>query len=311
MFDLNHLPGRANVQFFPGVSGVAKVSEYVWHRPPGTTFAYVYGIGGGGGGGNGFTAAAGSARGGGGGGGSASPNRAFLMLDMIPSDVMFLMVGYGGPSVTAGGPTKVSFSLYSDAHTATTQGPLNAIFSNAGGAGGSGTGAAAGTAGASGAVSGLNPFTLLAISTTSQLGIAGGTGGVQTGAVGGSTGTSLGGGPAFGGTGGAGVGTANTDFAGGAMSGSILWGTQHGPPIVSAGGVAGGGRGQNGYVLLNKLGIPYFIAPATGGGSSGASGTGGAGGNGGYGGGGGGGGGGVTGGAGGLGGAGFVAIISF
>lgn len=308
MFDLNHLPARANIQIFSGVSGVAKRSEYTWHRPVGTSIAYILAIAGGAGGGNGFSAAAGSARGGGGGGASGNISRAIVFLDALPSDLLFLEVGYGGPAATAGGVTVVRHNPASDAHSPNVNSADNFLSCQTGGAGGTGTGAAAGAAGTapgggSIVLAGMFPA-IIAVST----GIAGAAGGAQTGAVG-ATAANPSAVIVSGGGGGAGVGTANTDFAGGTNGYPFVYPNGAAPSLV-AGGAAGGGAGADGDAYVNKYGIPYNLRGGCGGGSSGAAGTGGKGGCGAYGCGGGGGGGGVTGGAGGAGGGGLVVIIA-
>ena len=134
-----------------------------------------------------------------------------------------------------------------------------------------------------------------------NVGLAGVAGGVQTTGVANTTVNNFI--PLSGGAGGAGQ-LASTNFAGGAVTGSLA-GNNRIPSIT--GGALVGGAGGHGITLMN----PFMSCGGAGGGSNYASGTGGAGGNGGWGSGGGGGGSGATAGAGGRGGDGFVLIVSW
>ena len=101
-----------------------------------------------------------------------------------------------------------------------------------------------------------------------------------------------------GGAGGGSVSATNVDVPGGSVLGSL-------PAPTLAGGLAGGGAGNSGYILEGR---PFVTPGGSGGGTNGAAGVGGRGGNGAIGSGGGGGGGGVTGGLGGNGGPGMILI---
>jgi hypothetical protein len=309
-------PGKCRVQVFTATHNGTAVWT-TWNKLP-CSFVSLTMIGGGGGGGGGFTAAAGSARGGGGGGGSSGILRAVWPSWMLP-DTLLLAVGGGGAGGAAGaaggagGDSRLAMFNTTTAinHFAVCAGATNGSggTGTGGGAGGSGGGAAAGNT-----AMGLN----WAIFTASS-GQTGGAGGAQTGAVGNAPNGNVGlqpQAPLSGGAGGGGVGTANTDFAGGPITGAGLF------PTLS-GGAAAAGKGPDGYIYqLNQslLAIrelqPYAAVfggvcyGGAGGGTAGASGTAGAGGRGGgWGTGGGGGGGGVTGGAGGKGGDGLVIIV--
>lgn len=310
MFDINHLPAKANVQLFPGVVGNSILTERTWTRPLGTSMALILAVSGGGSGGNGASGAAGSIRGGGGGGGSGSWTRALIMLDALPSDVLFMIIGNGGsPAGVGGSATRVALSNSFDSHGVGSANGSTIAFANASGSGGNGT-TSAGTAGTAATAPVITGIGGLFVSIAGA-GIAGGAGGAVSGAAGVpptySSATLFGGG-----SGGGSTPAANTNFGGGAIPGitsNFGFSLDVLPPIT--GGAAGGGAGMDGYVKFNKAGFPYLFTPGSGGGTNGAAGTGGRGGAGGWGCGGGGGGGGVTGGAGGPGGPGFVAIIAF
>lgn len=273
-----------------------------WQVPSGASWVFIYMQGAGGGGGNGFSAAAGSARGGGGGGASGGLTKLFLPAVMLPN-MLYFRPGSGGAPVTAGTTSYVSVAA-----NTTVQNLVASIVG--GGAGGTGTGAAAGAAGTAGAATAVNLFAVHGLYFV-QAGNAGFAGGAQTGAAGVSitqpTGVTS---PTTGGAGGGGTPTANTNFAGGALSAAGPW------PAI-AGGLAGGGAGNPGCydnIPLEKFAgrlAPFLTSGGTGGGTNGAAGTGGAGGQGGWGSGGGGGGGAVTGGAGGVGGDGFILVGAF
>jgi hypothetical protein len=275
-----------------------------WNKPQGCTFVYFYVQCPGGGGGGGFTGAAGTARGGGGGGGSGASVKMLIPAFLLP-DTLYMRVypgGAGGAANNAG--ANGVFNTISIAPNTTTQNQLYQTGGNAGG-GGAGTGAAAGAVGTAGGAATIGNWSIggFFLSNGGQAGTAGG---AQTGAAGGALTTptsSL----TTGGTGGGGTPTANTDFAGGAI-------TAAGPFPALAGGVAAAGAGNNGFGLNYRLDqirnrlLPFFTTGGTGGGTAGAAGTAGAGAPGGWGSGGGGGGAGVTGGAGGKGGDGFIMV---
>lgn len=277
---------------------------HAWKKPAGATFITIIGVGGPGGGGGGNTAVAGNTRGGGGGGGSGAVSRLVIPAAFVP-DVLYIRPGAGGAGGAAtvagsvGTVTMVATSPFNQAGGMTTTAypallylvANNGSGANPGSSNGAGAAGGAASTGAECMFSGWGEFT----STQGGNGTAGGS---SAGAVGvtltyGSLGI-----PFSGGTGGGGVGVANTDFAGGPITGVGLL-PQH------PGGIAAAGPGNGGLAL----GPPPFYCGGTGGGTAGASGTAGRGGDGAWGCGGGGGGGGVTGGAGGYGGSGAVWIV--
>ena len=313
MFDLGHLPKGADVQAYFGGTGSATAHtwrQFVWEKPTGKTWLWGSIIGAGAGAGGGFSAAAGSTRGGGGGGAPGGNITFFVPLALLP-DILYIVAGTGGaggaPSAAGIGGGESGFGLGPNmiiSGTGVVQ-PDALFFTPAGGAGAAASGASSGGAGSTGAngTSALAGFVYTA-AYSGNPGTA--SGGSQTGAVGGGT-FSVPLTRPIPGCGGAGVGTANTDFAGGtATAVGTLASSVIALPIA---GAAGGGNGTHGYERYNSAGVPMIFVPSSGGGSSGASGTGGYGGNGGLGCGGSGGGGGVTGGAGGNGGQGAVFLI--
>jgi len=266
-----------------------------WVKPLGCKLVHILCIGAGAGGGGGHTAAAGVARGGGGGGGSGATTFTTVPALLMP-DILYVQVGAGG----AGGAATVDGSAGSISIVAIApDSTLINLFVTSGSAGavggGRGTVSQGGAGGTQGAVISSNvPFLHLGNYVNRQ-GSPGGAGGAHTGAVGSNV-------NAFNaqitspGSGGAGTGTTNVNFAGG-----TVFGTNDLAPAV-AGGTAAGGAGNPGYQIQKPL---CFIG-GSGGGSNGASGVGGGGGSGSIGSGGGGGAGGVTGGAGGPGGDGMI-----
>ena len=239
--------------------------------PKSAKFVFVTAIGSGGNGGAGFIRTAGSAGGGGGGGGSGGMGQAIIPASAFPGGVLFYKVDQGGGvGVTGIYPTYESSKASNWAFLSVSSG------SN----GGTGTGAAAGAAGGA-AAAGQVKWPAIGSSIIGNAGIIGG---VQTGAVGGTSTTSNI--PVtMGGAGGAGCTT--TDFAGGPCTYATLL------TYTLAGGLAGGGKGNDGWVL------PQYLSSFGGsGGGSFNSGAGGAGGRGGPGCGGGGGGAGQTAGSG-------------
>ena len=301
MLDFSHIANPRNggdVQIFrnAGIWGT-------WIKPRGKTMAYIFALSSGGGGGGGTTGAAATARGGGGGGGGGSFAATILPVDFIP-DILNLWVAPGG----SGGVAGVAGSAGGFTYVSSTGNTLGNYIENVllasgapAGGGGAGTVAAAGSAGTAGATVGTVGHGLGGYGVfSSNAGGPGGLGGAQTGAVGAATaGTTS---QISGGGGGAGV--TSTDFAGGYFAPtSVTY------PLL-AGGLAVGGRGQDGYALSPRgifSPVPMVFAPGTGGGSNNSA-TGGAGGNAGLGCGGGGGGAGLTGGAGGKGGDGLIVI---
>ena len=295
MLDLQHLPPGANVQLFTNPN-----STQQWIKPRGAQLIFINVRGAGGGGGGGTTGASATARGGGGGAYAGNFCSGIFPAILVP-DMLFVRAGLGGLGGIASANGVSGLTSYVSVH------PTVLIqHSSLAQAGGGGQGLASGSfpsVGGQGFILG-NSLSLV----TSSNGQTGGPAGASTGGPGGT----LSGGEVLlisGGLGGAGVGTANTDYPGGNFtSTSVLY------PSV-AGGLAGGGAGIDSREVFiagagGDLGLMSLISVATGGGSSGASGTGGRGGRGLKGSGGGGGGGGVTGGAGGRGGDGYVVIIS-
>lgn len=273
-----------------------------WDKPRGVTMVSIFCVGGGGGGGGGFTGAAGVARGGGGGGGSSGIQNLIVPGIMLP-DTLYILAGPGGaagPASGAGGTG--GNSIVGTSVNANGSSNLRLAYSPGGNLGGAGTTTAPGAAGSGGSPA-LNTATL-----GSSLGVTSvnaGAGGSAGGAIGGAVGVAVTVGITTGiFTGGAGGGStpaANTNFAGGAITGADFMPTQ-------PGGLAAGGDGLAG-VTIYPPDRQFFSVGGSGGGTNGAAGTGGAGGAGGIGCGGGGGGGGVTGGAGGAGGPGIVIIV--
>lgn len=296
---IGFLDNNLEVRFFYCSNNQSSVHQQIWTKPRGAKLIYIFLLGGGGGGGGGFTGIAGTARGGGGGGGSGSVVSGTFLACTLPDTLSVVVASgaIGGAVNTAGsnGTQSIVF-IYSDP-TALTAHRL--LTSNAGQGGGAGTAAAAGSAGvAGGATSIVNmPFGILG-NFVATAGVAGAAGGVQTGAVGGSV-TALSSQIVTGGAGGGGVGTANTNNAGGNITGSGVI------PTIT-GGIAASGAGSPGCFIRK----PFCACGGSGGGTAGASGVAGAGGNAMFGSGGGGGGGGVTAGIGGKGGDGIAIIIT-
>ena len=272
----------------------------MWVKPRGCSFVHIFCLGGGGGGGGGFTGAAGTARGGGAGGGTSAWTRLTKPACILP-DVLWVQVGLGGAggaaSTNGSSGTNSFVSVQPDGNTYNllcTSGANPGVGGNAGTSSGTAAGGAAGTTATI-----ANAAFMLLGNFVSTAGRAGATGGVATGGAGGA-GAMLASSINATGSGGGGTGTANTNFAGGTCS--VASGLIFYPTI--AGGIAAGGRGNDGGFIRK----PFTLGAGTGGGSNGASGVGGSGGNGGISCGGGGGGGGVTGGKGGNGGSGLVII---
>lgn len=291
MLDLTgFLDGARDVSIFNTTGGGN--AWQTWVKPRGTKTVFIFCLGSGGGGGAGFSGASLTARGGGGGGGSSGQCMGQFQSHMLP-DILYIQVGVGGVGGSAGALSYVSvLPLIAAANilaVSTTTNPGT-------GANGSATAGGAGGSGGGGPTPNNASFALLG-NVVFQISQNARAGGAHTGAVGGSH-TFLQSQVVMGGMGGAGVGTTDNEFAGGAV---LVAGIMRGID----GGTAGGGAGNAGYFIRK----PFCMAPGSGGGSSG-TGTGGRGGDGSYGCGGGGGGGGVTGGLGGRGGDGLVIIVS-
>lgn len=320
--DFGFLPPGVNgdVQmFFAPNNAITQWQQ--WVKPSGVTMVYMIAIAGGGGGGGGFTGISGSARGGGGGGASSGVVTALVPAIFLP-DVLKISVGLGGlgasGSGVAGGNGTNSYIAYGVGLNAGSSIPNIILESGAnapsGGAAGSAAGGGAGgilptisTAArlGSGGIFGIQKFTV---------GLNGIAGGAQTGAAGGAVTGGWNVSPLTPGSGGGGVNTASTGFAGGALSLQAQLDLPDGavsPAAILAGGTAGsnvlaGGNGNNGLQYFK----PLLMTGGTGGGSADGQ-IGGNGGKGGIGCGGGGGGAGTTGGRGGDGGNGLVVIISW
>jgi hypothetical protein len=287
--------------------------KYATYRPKrGAMMGTLIALGAGGGGGGGTSgAAAAASRNGGGAGGSAGIGVVTLPIAMMrwPLYVCVPTGALGGGAGISGSTGWTTcWSRRPDTATNIDRewGILTSSISFAGGGNTNATGGAAATQGpntnSDGHFLGFGTYTY----SIGQTGATGGTG--ANGAAGTARGyphtTGL---PTSGGTGGAGTGATNAEFAGG-----IMGSTSPGWHAPIPGGAAGGGPGVDGYAILPdwRGGVEWHSTGGTGGGSSG-TGTGGVGGRGGYGGGGGGGGGGVTAGAGGRGGSGLAIAISW
>lgn len=304
MLDQFFLPDDSiNIKRYLAGNGGA-TDFFSWEKPRGARTVYIWVLGAGGGGGAGLTGAAASARGGGGGGGGGAICRTIIPAQFLP-DILYVRVGKGGlggaSSGNAGGTGGISFVALVNDITAASNFIVNSSSIGGGAVGGvAGTSAGAqagGAAAGQAANSASGPFLVLG-TFVSQTGVNGS----AAGALGspGAAQTQFVGTVISGGAGGGSVNTNNTDVAGGAQ-------TALGPFLGLAGGVAGGGNGNDGVTNLR----PFYASGGSGGGTNGAAGTGGKGGNGGLGCGGGGGGGAVTGGAGGNGGDGLIVIITY
>lgn len=308
MLDFFNLPSstNTNIQVFSANSASANNNFSTWNKPRGTSMCLILAFGGGGGGGSGVVGANSTAAGGGG-GGSGSQTVLTIPSIFIP-DVLFVTVGYGGNTATAGISTRVAVAADAVANNCIA-------IANGGGAGGNASGATPGTAGSAGSAGSTTNAPLAGLGnyifTAGQSGIVG-----NVGAAGNltlpTTGLLV-----TGGTGGAGLpATATNGNAGGSFTVAGVF-----PPAPGGTGANSattpGGAGSNG--INNAFRNLFFSYGGTGGGSSNGSATttglfGGNGGNGGIGSGGGGGGGCLTGGVagiGGRGGDGQVIIISW
>ncbi len=303
---------------FPDVSGLIKAGADIqvytatnvihqWTRPRGKSMLYAMAIGGGGGGGGGNTAAVGNVRVGGGGGGSGAMAKIIIPMFCIP-ETLYISIGPGGAGNAAtiagsnGDNTRIAVlnnvAFNQDILlliTGSTSARGGATGTGTPGAGGAGE-VAAGVAQCKYSFGGISQF---------LVGDTGASGGANTGAAGVAR-TILTSNLTSGGGGGGTTPAANSEFAGGAVSG-----TSNGIPSLAGG--TGGGNPGNGYAgwdtILNGIFVPYG---GSGGGTGGAALTvGGDGGAGAVGCGGGGGGGGVTGGRGGRGGDGMAIIVSW
>jgi hypothetical protein len=301
-FDLPTAHGSGDYAVITATSGNANNHWRSFVRPRGANWLSIILIAAGGGGGGGFTGAAGTARGGGGGGGSGGVSRLLVPWGpwgTIPDELFFFIPlgGDGGGAGVAGGSNNPAYvSVVNGASGTNSRLVITQAASGAGGAAGTGAGSAAGGAIGAASSGGAALFSNISYSGFSGGGSAGAAGGVATGGAGADnnwwvnqTGMTCGG------AGGGGVGTLNTDTAGGRIVVASLCNNAF--PDIPA-GAAAAGAGGHGTMIRS----PLLFFGGAGGGTAGAAGTGGAGGGGAYGCGGGGGGGGVTGGSGGRGG---------
>ena len=296
-------------EFFGGIGDASFLQWQTWRKPRGTSMHLFLGAGAGGGGGGGFSAAAGNARGGGG-GGQSGPMFSLMLPTILVPDVLYInfnVPGTGGAAGAAGSSSTGQYHIAARPHTAAiaTNFFMQLVNSNGTGAG-AGTGTGGGAAGSSPSVQSSGNWPLGALGPNITIaGQAGNSGGAQTGAIGGAVAIPTTGLRVMGAPGGAGVGTGNTDQAGGgitAIANSLI--SDMRPQIAAA----GSNNGSDGYMIRKPYG--FWSYPGLGGGSSG-TGVGGNGGNGGPGSGGGGGGGGTTGGRGGNGGPAFLLVYSW
>lgn len=306
-----------NIQSFYAPAG-AITQWQDWIKPRGITMVSMLLIGGGGGGGGGFTAASTNARGGGAGGASSSIAFHIFPAFVLP-DILKVTVGLGG---VGGSGSGVNGTAGTNSYVATGVGltagstiPNVIAESNNAAPGGGNAGANSGNA-TGGSVPTIptkarQGWAQVVSLSTFTVGIVGATGGSPTAA-----GTAVGSCwqtiPTCPGSGGGGVTSSGTGFAGGAISllnamdyadGSYVPASAYLAGGVAGSGVAVGGQGNSGVQNYK----PFVMLGGTGGGSADGQ-AGGRGGNGGIGCGGGGGGGGTTGGAGGNGGNGIVII---
>ena len=308
MLDVFGLPDIGDrQQSFSHIGGTsAAPRQQTWHKPRGIGMVHIMSIDPGSGGGGGFSGATSTQRGGGGSGTSGVVVSLLIPALFIP-DLVYIFVAPGtaggAAAQAAGNPGSNSVFAYAGV-TAAAYAAILTPQSGGPGGGGAGTATTGGTAdGAESAGPAANgSFLSTGIGMFSSAGTSGGNAGSASGA-GNACNPSKMISCVMPGAGGAGCTSGNVDSAGGAIVGNASM------PWVLAGipgGLAGGGRGQDGFMLRS----PMLFLGGTGGGSN-SSGTGGAGGNGAIGCGGGGGGGGVTGGKGGDGGNGLVIITCF
>jgi hypothetical protein len=302
---ISGIPGTAgrNIQkyiFYPN-SVTAGVGWQTFDIPESVTMLYIFLLAGGGGGGSGF---AGSPNGGGGGGGGSSSQTSVLIpAAMLPSR-LFLSIGHGGATATAGITSRVS--VFPD----TTANHTLAL-ANPGSGGTSSTSTTGGALGGAGSIATIATMPLAGLGQFQLLvGQDGATGG---GAAGGSVTLPITGLVVTGGAGGGG-GAGNNGGLITVPAGNFVFPPQPGGTGSTNINVAPQ-NGSHGVNFVN--GLNYFYG-GTGGGATATGATGGNtrgfGGNGGYGCGGGGGGGGNTGagvGPGGRGGDGLAIIYAW
>ncbi len=321
--DFPFLPPGVNgdVQIFGGPMG-ASTQWLEWRKPRGVTMVYMLLIGGGGGGGGGFTGVSTSARGGGAGGACSSLACHIFPAFLLP-DILKVSVGLGGAGGTgsgvAGGAGTISYIATGVGLTAGSTIPnILAESGNAapgGGAAGTNSGNATGGSVPSIGTKARQGWAQAYSISTFTVGIVGPTGGAATGSAGTGVTATWNLIPISPGTGGGGVNTVNTGFAGGALTLQAAMDIADGTFTPASSHLLGGGAGSGAAVGgPGSAGVqcwkPFIMTGGTGGGSADGQ-VGGAGGNGGIGCGGGGGGAGTTGGRGGNGGNGIVIIISW
>lgn len=289
----------AEVTRFNANSNVAGGSWHTWFKPSRCTMVQIILVGAGGGGGDAVAGAASTAAGGGG-GGSGGQTIVTIPAHLLP-EVLYISLARGNPnntstSVAAGIASYVSVAPGNIAAPAAN----NVIaVANAGQSGGKSSGATGGPAGTAGAIA--TNATMPLGWAFSNLALAG-----QAGIIGGTTGngnaltlptTGL---RVTGGTGGGGVGAANsTGGNGGLITGVAGFVSVPANRIGGAGGTNAPTAGSNGVEGGQPFGQLHYFVGGTGGGASGltavpAGAAGGNGGNGGPGCGGGGGGGAFT-----------------
>ena len=288
-YDLLHLPQPPYTQVYNSRG------TYTWNKPQGITMVSFFVVGGGGGGGAGGNAGVTVGVTGGGGGGGGAVTKLIIPAIFIPES-LFINVGAGGVSSTAGGASFIDVAGGTNVFT------TRIVFSDGGTQGGVG-GAAAGTAGPGGAASTTASAIYHNLGIFTSIAGGSGTAGAGTGTAGIPLTTNL----TSGGSGGAGR---NSQF--GLGTPGTITGNETILPTLSPGDRAVTLDGQSGV---------YSLAPFQSYGGIGAYGgvrtagiIGGRGGNGVYGSGGGGGGSSTSaasGGAGGTGGDGFVIITCF
>lgn len=271
---------------------------HTWIKPKGARLVYVRCFGGGGGGGGGFTRASGNAGGGGGGGTYASGYYGWICAKDLP-DQLYIYVGKGGAGGAAntggvGGENSALCLLPS----LTQANLINSPFSLGAAGGNPGN---PGLAGAGGAAIGNPNANTGAMWFRGVVNVFVAGNGLAGGATGTPTTVSVVVVNTLQGQGGAGVTSGDVAAAGGSFVGTAT--TPYANFFIN-GGAAGGGRGQDGWIMRQ----PFLMFGGGAGGGSNGTGPGGAGGDGAPGGGGGGGGAGTTGGAGGRGGDGFVLL---
>lgn len=307
MLDTLHIPNPdANVQIFTNTLTTLNAQWQTWIKPRGIAMVSIFCMGGGGGGGGGFSGASATDRGGGGGGGSSGQVVITLPGFLLP-DKLWMTIGTGGAGGAAGasgGSASARSVVLIQQNSAGSTIPNNIVVASApsagsAGGGGAGTGAAGGAGGSFADLTGASDMNWCGESIfVAVQGQTGAAGGAQTGADGGAATIPVTSVLSQGGHGGAGVGTSQTEFAGGSTAPiTDSWLSEQRAAAPATGSFNGSGGPQ--------IWKPFFSFSGCGGSSSDA-GVGGSGGNGAYGAGGGGGGGGTTGGRGGNGGTGIL-----